>query len=55
MLTLYAKKLDGGSVTLQDENGIIKCEFQKYHSSKPTKRNKYITYNCYRYKLVWLS
>lgn len=26
-----------------------------YTKSKPTKRNKYITLNCYRYKLQWVK
>ncbi len=27
--------------------------FDKYHSSKPDYRNKYIMLNCYRYHLMW--
>ena len=55
MLTLYAKKKDNGNVILQDANGNLKCEFSKYHSSKPDKRYKYVMYNCFRYKLEWLA
>ena len=25
------------------------------HSNKPTKRNKYVMLNCYRWKLVWID
>ena len=25
-----------------------------YKSSKPTHRNRYVTINCFRYKLVWV-
>ena len=25
-----------------------------YFKSKPTKRNRYVTLNCFRYRLVWL-
>lgn len=26
-----------------------------YYSSKPTRRNKYVTINCHRYRLEWLN
>ena len=32
------------------------CRFPwHYDQSKPTRRNKYVTVNCYRYALVWLA
>lgn len=31
-----------------------KCVFSLYLSNKPTRRNKYVTINCFRYKLEWI-
>ena len=30
------------------------CRIPWYYSTGPTKRNKWQTLNCYRYRLVWL-
>lgn len=53
-LTLYAKKLPNKNVQIQDADGNVKCEWPWHYSSCPTRRNKYVMYNCYRYKLEWL-
>ena len=29
--------------------------FSHFNSNKPSKRNKYITLNCFKYKLEWVS
>jgi len=31
-----------------------KARFMWYMSSKPTRRNKFVTINCYRWRLIWL-
>ena len=29
------------------------CRIPWHYSTRPTRRNKYITLNCYRWRLVW--
>lgn len=31
------------------------ARFPWYYSSKPTKRNKYVTLNCYKWRLQWID
>lgn len=31
------------------------ARFAWYSSTKPTRRNKYVTLNCYKWELVWLA
>lgn len=31
-----------------------KCVFSWYLSNKPTRRNKYVMFNCFRYRLEWI-
>lgn len=55
MLSIYAQKSDDGSVILLDFNTKEKVATYPSHlSNKPTKRNKYVMFNCYRYNLVWV-
>lgn len=53
--TLYATKQKDGGVTIYKPNGSIACKFEPWRSSKPTRRNKYFTLNCWKYKLEWLD
>lgn len=48
-----AKKFD--VVIYSDKEGQNKkCVFRWDLSSKPTRRNKYVMINCFRYKLEWI-
>lgn len=55
-LTVYAQKLPSGDVSIYRDkertNGF--CTIQKWRASCPTRRNKWITLNCYRWRLEWL-
>lgn len=63
MFILEAKKMPDGSVIVGhpsyiNEDGVTMpmrhlMQFDKYRKDKPTKRNKYIMYNCYKYRLLW--
>jgi hypothetical protein len=55
--TLYAEKHKCGAVTIyhNKETATIACVFENDRASKPSKRNKYFTLNCWRYKLQWLN
>lgn len=56
MKTRYARKLDKNSCAIYDENMQHLCTFHKYYCSKiPDKRYKYITLNCFVYRLQWLE
>lgn len=33
----------------------IVCIYQWHRESKPTKRNKYLYHNCFRYRLAWVD
>lgn len=56
MATLYAKKDKTGNVHLYFDEICTKVAgiFPAY-STKPTKRNKYIMYNCHKYRLQWCN
>ena len=30
------------------------CRIPWHYSTRPTRRNKYITLNCYRWRLIWV-
>lgn len=48
-----AKKFD--VVIYRDNQAQDKsCVFRWDLSNKPTRRNKYVTVNCFRYKLQWI-
>lgn len=53
LLSVYAQKMPNGDVLITRENGE---KFARYDGSslyKPTRRNKFITLNCYKWALVW--
>ncbi len=55
MITVFAKKLPNGDVQIYHDKECTQkfALFQSHFSSKPTRRNKYVTLNCYRYNLEW--
>lgn len=53
MLTVYAEKLPSGNVLITRESGEVFCEWDRFYSNCPTKRNKYVTLNCYKWNLSW--
>ena len=60
MLSLYAKKVNhnlGFDVIVYDDPAMVqpKCHYQWHSTLKPDYRNKYITLNCYRYKVEWIK
>jgi hypothetical protein len=50
----WMKKQNNVEIFRDEECKIPFCTFLYDSKSKPTKRNKYITLNCYRWCLVWL-
>lgn len=56
MLPMYARKNPDGTVDIYRDQAATKhfCTFAAHLSNKPTRRNQYITLNCYRWALVWL-
>ena len=42
-------------VEITNNRGEVVSVFRWYRGNQPTKRNKYITINCFKYKLNWLS
>lgn len=57
ILSIYAyKELDGSVTIYKDDIGRdVFCKYNKYHESKPTRRNKRITLNCYTWQLHWIT
>lgn len=57
LLSVYARKRQGGDVEIYRDPEMTRpfCTFDRWRSSKPTKRNKWITLNCYRWKLIWID
>lgn len=53
LLTLYARRHPDGSVTLHNADGAQVARYDVWHSLRPTKRNRYVTHNCFRYLLQW--
>lgn len=59
MLYVIARKLNNGSVQIyKPDSAPLKpaklwLTIDKYNSSKPDYRHKYITLNCYRYPIMW--
>jgi hypothetical protein len=54
-LTLYAQKTPSGDVRLFRRDGsIMVTSWSQYQSGCPTHRNKWVTVNCYRWRLMWL-
>jgi hypothetical protein len=52
-LYVVARKLPNGSVEITKSNGHHWLFIDKYHGSRPTYRNRYITLNCFRYHILW--
>lgn len=53
-LKVELKKNDDGSVSGMLPSGLV-CRWPSYLESKPTKRNKYVTVNCFRWPCVWVD
>jgi hypothetical protein len=56
-LKIYAAKDNADNVLVfkDEQQTQHACTFGAWRSDKPTKRNKWLNYNCYRYRLVWLE
>lgn len=55
ILTLYARRHTDGRVTLhRGAEGPAVATYAVWHSLRPTKRNRYVMHNCFRYRLEWL-
>jgi hypothetical protein len=54
LLTVKAYKDSGGSVTLYLDNKQV-AYYPPEYTNKPTKRNKHITLNCFKFKLQWVD
>ena len=56
-LCKYALKDLSGDVRLFADPlaGTPLCTWQPWHESRPTRRNRWVMYNCYRWKLIWLN
>lgn len=62
LLTLYAQRVPTMDaprkhdvcVYADPERKTLKGRFIWYHASKPTRRNKYVMFNCCRWRLEWL-
>ena len=52
LITLIAIKTKTGTVDIF-KNGKLFTTFPSWHSGKPDCRYKYITLNCYRYRIEW--
>jgi len=33
----------------------LKARYPWHHEDKPTRRNKYVTLNCYKWRVVWVA
>ena len=56
-LTVYAKKNSNGTVSIyRNKDGTnLFVLFASWASRKPTRRNKWIILNCYRWRLEWIG
>ena len=54
LLTVFCKKQDDGSVTVYRDTGEVFCVIDRYNNSKPDRRFKYMTLNCYRWRIRWI-
>lgn len=53
--TIYLKKMPNGDVNAYTDElctGLV-CTFPVEYKSTPTRRNKYVTINTYRYAVCW--
>jgi len=57
MLTVYARKIPEGVAIFRDAAAQTAfCTFtHANHHKVPDRRNKWVTLNCYRWRLVWLN
>ena len=59
MSYVIARKLSNGAVEIYRPDitplkpTLLWLTIDKYHSSRPDYRHKYITLNCYRYHIMW--
>lgn len=55
--TVYAFKTSQGDVKIYKDRQCIDfiCVFPEHLSNRPTKRNKYVTIDCYKYLLEWVN
>lgn len=56
-ITVYARKLPSGGVAIYRNKDATNqfCQFASYMTNKPTRRNKWVTLNCYRWRLEWIQ
>lgn len=56
-LTLYAERLENGDVAIYGDASkqTHRCTFARWRSDRPTRRNRWLMLNCYRWRLVWLG
>jgi len=65
LLTVYLEKIppNDNFANKRDYTVIVWADKEKtsrkaiipwYHSNKPTKRNKYLTLNCYKWRVEWI-
>ena len=54
LLAVLCKKHDDGSVTVYRDTGEVFCVIDRYNSSKPDRRFKYMTLNCYHWRIRWV-
>ena len=55
LLSKKPKKYRDVQIFKDKELNIPFVKFTWYDFDKPSKRNKYITLNCFKYKLEWVS
>ena len=57
MLTIYLRKetIDGSPVVAYYADALMRrCKAINPWPSRPTRRNRFVTLNCYRWRAVWL-
>lgn len=56
MNKVYAHKFPDGQVVCYADNLAMQrvAVFPSHYSNKPTKRNKYVVINCFKYLLEWI-
>jgi len=52
LIEVYAEKQPNGDVIISHTNGKHFVTYPWY-ADKPTRRNKYITLDCYKWRLIW--
>lgn len=56
LLKLYAVKDNSGNVLIfrDREQTNHACTFGVWRSDRPTRRNRWLMFNCYKWGLVWI-